>query len=46
MVLYTKSMAAKLAGRGIRLDALAPGTVDTDMVRYMGTVDGEDHGEG
>jgi len=36
MVSYTKSMAAELAGRGIRVNALAPGTVDTDMVRNTG----------
>jgi len=29
----TRSMAAGLAPRGIRVNALAPGTVDTDMVR-------------
>lgn len=36
MVSYTKSMAAELAPAGIRVNALAPGTVDTDMVRNTG----------
>jgi NAD(P)-dependent dehydrogenase (short-subunit alcohol dehydrogenase family) len=36
MVSYTKSMAAALAGDGIRVNAIAPGTVDTDMVRNTG----------
>jgi NAD(P)-dependent dehydrogenase (short-subunit alcohol dehydrogenase family) len=36
MVSYTKSMAADFVGRGIRVNALAPGTVDTDMVRNTG----------
>jgi len=31
----TRSMAATLADRGIRVNALVPGTVDTDMVRAM-----------
>ena len=30
---FTKSSAAALAPHGIRVNALAPGTVDTDMVR-------------
>jgi NAD(P)-dependent dehydrogenase (short-subunit alcohol dehydrogenase family) len=33
MMSFTRSMAADVASRGIRVNALAPGTVDTDMVR-------------
>ncbi len=36
MYSFTRSMAADLAGQGIRVNALAPGTVDTDMVRNTG----------
>jgi NAD(P)-dependent dehydrogenase (short-subunit alcohol dehydrogenase family) len=36
MVSFTKSMAAELARDGIRINALAPGTVDTDMTRATG----------
>lgn len=38
MVAYTKSMAADFVPRGIRVNALAPGAVDTDMVRNTGPV--------
>lgn len=33
LVMMTKAMAAELGPYGIRVNALAPGTVDTDMVR-------------
>jgi NAD(P)-dependent dehydrogenase (short-subunit alcohol dehydrogenase family) len=33
MMAFTRAMAADFASRGIRVNALAPGTVDTDMVR-------------
>ncbi|MBM3658639.1 MAG: SDR family oxidoreductase [Actinobacteria bacterium] len=33
LMAMTRAMAAAYAGRGIRVNALAPGTVDTDMVR-------------
>ncbi|HEU5151283.1 MAG TPA: glucose 1-dehydrogenase [Iamia sp.] len=36
MVSYTRSLAAELAPDGIRVNALAPGGVDTDMVRNTG----------
>lgn len=36
MVSFTKSMAADLAEHRIRVNALAPGSVDTDMVRKTG----------
>jgi len=36
MVSYTKSMAAAFAPMGIRVNALAPGSVDTDMLRNTG----------
>ena len=33
---FTRSMAAEYASRGIRVNALAPGPVDTTMVRNTG----------
>jgi NAD(P)-dependent dehydrogenase (short-subunit alcohol dehydrogenase family) len=33
LMAYTRSMASEFVSRGIRVNALAPGTVDTDMVR-------------
>lgn len=38
MVSYTKALAAGLAAEGIRVNALAPGAVDTDMTRATGPV--------
>ncbi len=37
MVSFTRSMAAGFAPMGIRVNALAPGPTDTDMVRNTGT---------
>ena len=36
LLAFTRSMAAAYAPDGIRVNALAPGTVDTDMVRNTG----------
>jgi NAD(P)-dependent dehydrogenase (short-subunit alcohol dehydrogenase family) len=36
MIAFTRNMAAEWAADGIRVNALAPGTVDTDMVRNTG----------
>lgn len=34
---FTRSMAAEYVAKGIRVNALAPGSVDTDMVRATGS---------
>jgi len=36
LLAFTRNMAAEWASQGIRVNALAPGTVDTDMVRNTG----------
>lgn len=36
LLAFTRNMAAEWAADGIRVNALAPGTVDTDMVRNTG----------
>ena len=36
LMAMTRAMAAAYAEKGIRVNALAPGTVDTDMVRNNG----------
>jgi len=33
LLAYTRALAADFAPRGIRINAIAPGTIDTDMVR-------------
>ena len=43
---YTRAAAAELAPRGIRVNALAPGPVDTDMVRNQGPEAAESMGAG
>jgi NAD(P)-dependent dehydrogenase (short-subunit alcohol dehydrogenase family) len=37
LLAFTRNMAAEWAADGIRVNALAPGTVDTDMVRNTGS---------
>ena len=43
---YTRAAAGELAPRGIRVNALAPGPVDTDMVRNQGPAAAESMGAG
>ena len=43
---YTRAAAGELAPRGIRVNALAPGPVDTDMVRNQGPEAVESMGAG
>ena len=43
---YTRAAAGELAPRGIRVNALAPGPVDTDMVRNQGPEAAESMGAG
>ncbi|HZJ84301.1 MAG TPA: SDR family oxidoreductase, partial [Syntrophomonadaceae bacterium] len=33
---FTKSMARELASRGIRVNAIAPGFIETDMTKVLG----------
>ncbi len=43
---YTRAAAGELAPRGIRVNALAPGPVDTDMVRNQGPEAAQSMGAG
>lgn len=41
MIAFTKALGRELAGRQIRVNCVAPGPIDTDMIRDLGpaTVD-------
>ena len=46
LLAFTRAMRGEFAPRKIRVNAIAPGTVDTDMVRNNPPAVQEQHGEG